>query len=382
MKAIDADVLQVREVGKPKIGDDQVLIKVAATSVNWADLWKRADFRRKVRSATSSKPNLGLECSGRIIEVGSQVTRLKIGDEVCGIVSGGGYAELVAVCDKLVIPIPMGIPLRDAAALPLSACLIWHCFFKMNRVRQDQIILIHRAAGGVGSLAIQILKYYGCHVYITAGTREKLAFCKGLGAEVCINYRKENFYERVFEETQGKGVDYILDHRGDDFLGKNLYSLAIGGTLILTRSKSECSNIKVDLGLVAAKKISITGGNSLSLSPAEHATLLNDVEKNIWPAIAQQRIRPIIYKSFKFIEAADAHTAMQKSINLGKVLLLPIFHGQKHQSWNNCSFWLEVYRHQSWNNSSFWLGVFFCVIIPLYFVWIIVAILEMDFDPN
>ncbi|KAL2499229.1 oxidoreductase [Abeliophyllum distichum] len=260
MKAIDADVLQVREVEKPKIGDDQVLIEVAATSVNWADLWKRADFRGKVRTATSPKPNLGLECSGRIVEVGSQVTRWKIGDEVCGIVSGGGYAELVAVCDKLVIPIPMGIPLRDAAALPLSACLIWHCFFRLNRVRQDQIILIHRAAGGVGSLAIQILKYYGCHVYITAG------------------------------------------------------------------------------------------GNSLSLSPAEHATLLNDVEKNIWPAIAQQRIRPIIYKSFKFIEAAGAHTAMQKSINLGKVLLLPIFHGEKHQSWNTCSCWLCVWGRWQWKN--------------------------------
>ncbi|KAL2455793.1 oxidoreductase [Forsythia ovata] len=285
MKAIhcdllgDADVLQVIEVEKPKIRDDEVLIEVAATSVNWADLWKLADFRRKVRSATSPKPNLGLECSGRIVEVGSQVTRWKIGDEVCGIVPGGGYAELVAVCDKLVIPIPMGIPLRDAATLPLSACLIWHCFFRLNRVRQDQIILIHRAAGGVGSLAIQILKYYGCHVYITAGTREKIAFCKGLGAEVCINYRKENFYKRVFEETKGK-----------------------------------------DFGVIAAKNISIAGGNSLSLSPAAHATLLNDVEKNIWPAIAQQRIRPIIYKSFKLIEAADAHTAMQKSINLGKYL--------------------------------------------------------------
>ncbi|KAL2472279.1 oxidoreductase [Abeliophyllum distichum] len=228
MKAIDADVLQVREVEKPKIGDDQVLIEVAATSVNWADLWKRADFRGKVLTATSPKPNLGLEYSGRIVEVGSQVTRWKIGDEVCGIVSGGGYAELVAVCDKLVIPIPMG-------------------------------------------------------------------------------------------------VDYILDHCGDNFLEKNLYSLAIGGTLILTGSKSEFSNVKIDLGVIVAKKISITGVNSLSLSPADHATLLNDVEKNIWPAIAQQRIRPIIYKSFKFIEAAGAHTAMQKSINLVSFVLCYVF---------------------------------------------------------
>lgn len=197
------EVLQVQEVEEPEMGDDEVLIKIEATALNRGDTLQRKGLFPPPEGAS---PYLGLECSGTILSLGNNVTRWKIGDQVCALLNGGGYAEKVAVPAAQVFPVPPGVSVIDAASFPEVACTVWSTVFMMSRLSAGETLLIHGGSSGIGTLAIQIAKHQGVRVFVTAGNEEKLAFCKDLGADICINYKTEDFVACVKEETGGKGL--------------------------------------------------------------------------------------------------------------------------------------------------------------------------------
>ncbi|KAJ6935384.1 quinone oxidoreductase PIG3 [Populus alba x Populus x berolinensis] len=201
------EVLQLQEVEDPQINEDEVLVKVEATALNRADTIQRQGRYPPPKGAS---PYPGLECSGTIEAVGKNVSRWKIGDQVCALLSGGGYAEKVAVPAGQVLPVPQGVSLKDAASLPEVACTVWSTVFMMSRLSAGETFLVHGGSSGIGTFAIQIAKHQGVKVFVTAGSEEKLAVCKDLGADVCINYKTEDFVARVKEETGGKGMFCII----------------------------------------------------------------------------------------------------------------------------------------------------------------------------
>ncbi|XP_042473255.1 quinone oxidoreductase PIG3-like isoform X1 [Zingiber officinale] len=279
MKAV---VLKVQEVDDPSVGDNEVLIQVEASALNRSDTVQREGFYPLPKGA---RPYPGLECSGKIIAVGKSVTRWKVVDQVCALLSGGGYAEKVAVPAGQLLPIPEGVSVRDAASFPEVACTVWSTVFMMSRLSSGETLLIHGGSSGIGTFAIQIAKHLGIRVFVTAGTEEKLAACKDLGADVCINYKSEDFVARVMEETGGKGVDVILDNVCGSYLQKNLASLAIDGRLFIIGFMGGALT-QVNLSCLLAKRLTIQSAVLRNRSSENKAQIVAEVEKHVWPAIA------------------------------------------------------------------------------------------------
>ncbi|KAH9607751.1 hypothetical protein KSS87_017099 [Heliosperma pusillum] len=278
------EVLQIQEVEEPEIKDDQVLIKVEATALNRADTLQR---KGSYPPPPGSPPYPGLECSGIILKV-------------CALLGGGGYAEKVAVPAGHVLPVPPGISLKEAASFPE----------------------VHGGSSGIGTFAIQIAKYYGAKVFVTAGSDEKLAFCKDLGADVCINYKTEDFVARVKEETGGKGVDVILDNMGGAYFQQNIDSLNFDGRLFIIGLQGGVST-QVNLGSFLAKRLTVQGAGLRNRSPENKSSIVKEVETKVWPAIVANKVKPVIYKTFPLSQAAEAHQLMESSQHIGKILLLP-----------------------------------------------------------
>lgn len=313
------EVLQLQEVEDPQIKDDEVLIKVEATALNRADSLQRKGSHPPPPGAS---PYPGLECSGIIEQVGKNVTRCKVGDQVCALLAGGGYAEKVAVPAGQVLAVPPGISVKDAAALPEVACTVWSTVFMMSRLSAGETFLVHGGSSGIGTFAIQIAKYYGAKVFVTAGADEKLAFCKDLGADVCINYKTEDFVARVKEETAGKGVDVILDNMGAAYLKRNLDSLNFDGRLFIIGLQGGAT-AEINLASLLARRITVQGAGLRNRTPENKAVIVKEVEKNVWPAIIANKVKPIVYKYFPLSEAAEAHRLMESSKHIGKILLVP-----------------------------------------------------------
>lgn len=313
------EVLQLQEVEDPQIKDDEVLIKVEATALNRADTLQR---KGSYPPPPGASPFPGLECSGIIEQVGKNVTRWKIGDQVCALLAGGGYAEKVAVPAGQVLAVPPGISVKDAAALPEVACTVWSTVFMMSRLSAGETFLVHGGSSGIGTFAIQIAKYYGAKVFVTAGADEKLAFCKDLGADVCINYKTEDFVARVKEETTGKGVDVILDNMGAGYLKRNLDSLNFDGRLFIIGLQGGAT-AEINLASLLARRITVQGAGLRNRTPENKAVIVKEVEKNVWPAIIADKVKPIVYKYFPLSEAAEAHRLMESSKHIGKILLVP-----------------------------------------------------------
>ncbi|KAJ9168913.1 hypothetical protein P3X46_020390 [Hevea brasiliensis] len=313
------EVLQLQEVDDPQIKDDEVLVKVEATALNRADTLQRIGKHPPPKGAS---PYPGLECSGTIEAVGKLVSRWKVGDQVCALLAGGAYAEKVAVPAGQVLPVPPGISLKDAAAFPEVACTVWSTVFMMSRLSAGETFLIHGGSSGIGTFAIQIAKYKGVRVFVTAGSEEKLAACKELGADVCINYKTEDFVARVKEETGGKGVDVILDCIGASYFQRNLDSLNFDGRLFIIGFMGGAVT-ELNMTSLLAKRLTVQAAGLRGRSVENKAEIVNEVEKNVWPAIVEGKVKPVVYNHFPLSEAAESHRLLESSQHIGKILLVP-----------------------------------------------------------
>ncbi|XP_052883937.1 uncharacterized protein LOC108450462 isoform X1 [Gossypium arboreum] len=313
------EVLQLQQVEDPELKDDDVLIKVEATALNRADTLQRKGSYPPPKGAS---PYPGLECSGTIQAVGKNVLGWRVGDQVCALLSGGGYAEKVAVPAGQVLPIPLGVSLKEAAGLPEVACTVWSTVFMMSRLSAGETFLVHGGSSGIGTFAIQIAKSKGATVFVTAGNEEKLAFCKRLGADLCINYKTEDFVAHVKEETGGKGVDVILDCIGAAYLQRNLDSLNFDGRLCIIGLQGGAVT-EIKLNTLFPKRLTVQGAALRPRNPENKAMVVNEVEKNVWPEIVAGKVKPIIYKSFPLSEAVEAHKLMESNEHIGKILLVP-----------------------------------------------------------
>jgi putative PIG3 family NAD(P)H quinone oxidoreductase len=311
------EVLTWAEVPDPELRADELLIDVAASAVNRADLLQRQGHYPPPPGASDV---IGLECSGTIAAVGAEVTGWSVGDEVCALLSGGGYAEKVAVPAGQVLPVPRGIDVVTAAALPEVACTVWSNVFMLGRLRGGESFLVHGGAGGIGTMAIQLAHHAGATVMCTAGTGDKLARCRELGADVTINYKEEDFVERARAATGGHGVDVILDNMAAKYLGRNLDALAAGGRLVIIGMQGGTRG-ELDIGVLMAKRAAVYATTLRARPKEEKAAIVAEVRKHVWPAIETGAVRPIVDRVIRLPDAAEAHRAVEAGEQIGKVLL-------------------------------------------------------------
>jgi len=313
------EVLQVEDVPDPTAGANEVVIDVAACAVNRADLLQR---QGNYAPPPGASPYLGLECSGTISELGSDVVGWQVGDEVCALLAGGSYAERVAAPVGQLMPVPQGVPLVDAAALPEVTCTVWSMVFGgyAGRLQAGESILIHGGSSGIGTMAIQIAKYRGAKVFTTAGTPRKAQFCRELGADIAINYHDELFDERVLAETAHAGVDVVLDNMGAAYLPRNLATLAIGGRLIVLGLQGGV-NGEINLGILLAKRATVHAAGLRGRSLAEKADIVGQTVANVWPMIESGGVRPVIDRVLTLDDAGEAHRLVESSEHIGKVLM-------------------------------------------------------------
>lgn len=313
------EVLEVRDVPDPTPNADEVVIDVTATAVNRADLLQRQGNYPPPPGASSY---LGLECSGTIAEVGPAVAGWSVGDPVCALLSGGGYAERVAVPVGQLLPVPAGISLVDAAALPEATCTVWSMVFGAHagRLQPGERLLVHGGTSGIGTMAIQVARAFGATVFSTAGTARKVAFCRDLGAEVAINYREDVFDQRIASETGGRGVDVVLDNMGAAYLERNMASLAIGGRLIVLGLQGGVKG-EMNLGMLLAKRATVHAAGLRARPPAEKAGVVSETHANVWPMIEAGTVRPVVDRVLTLDDAAEAHRLIESSEHIGKVLM-------------------------------------------------------------
>ncbi|HXR69479.1 NAD(P)H-quinone oxidoreductase [Actinocrinis sp.] len=312
------DVLDWTDVPDPVPGVGEVLIEVAASAVNRADLLQRAGFYPPPAGASDI---LGLECSGRIAALGDGVTGWDLGDEVCALLAGGGYAERVVVPAGQVLPVPKGVDLVSAAGLPEAVCTVWSNVFMGAGLQPRETLLVHGGAGGIGTTAIQLAKALGARVVATAGSPEKVARCRDLGADAAINYRTEDFVERLSEITAGHGADVILDNMGAAYLGRNLDALAVNGRLVVIGLQGGVRG-ELDLGRLMGKRAAILATGLRARPVAEKAAIVASVREHVWPLTESGTLTVVADQRFPMAEAAAAHRLVESSGHVGKVLLV------------------------------------------------------------
>lgn len=311
------EVLRWTEVPDPVPGPGQVLVDVAASAVNRADLMQRQGFYPPPPGAP---PYPGLECSGTIVAIGDGVAGWQPGDEVCALLAGGGYAEKVAIPAGQLLPVPKATSLIEAAALPETVCTVYANVFLGARLAPGETLLVHGGSSGIGTVAIQLAKQAGAIVAVTAGTQEKLDECERLGADILINYREDDFCERLLELTGGHGADVILDIIGAGYLAKNLAALAPDGR-IANIGLQQGSRAELDLGMLMAKRGTIMS-TTLRARPVEQkATIVAAVTANVWPLIDDGAVRPVIDRELPMTRADEAHRIMAASSHIGKIVL-------------------------------------------------------------
>jgi putative PIG3 family NAD(P)H quinone oxidoreductase len=311
------EVLTLSELPDPEPAPGEVVIDVAATAINRADLLQRQGLYPPPPGASEV---IGLECSGTISAVGPEAGDRKVGDEVCALLAGGGYATRVCVLAGQVMPVPSGVDLVTAAALPEVACTVWSNVFMVAGLQPGEHLLVHGGAGGIGTFAIQLASVLGAQVLTTAGSAEKLAVCADLGADVTINYRDQDFVEAVREATNGQGADVILDNMGASYLGRNVEALATEGRLVIIGMQGGTKG-ELDISALLRKRGAVVATALRSRPPEEKAAICAAVAEHVWPLIGDGRIRPIVHTTLPLAEAGKAHAVMEASDNVGKILL-------------------------------------------------------------
>ena len=311
------EVLHWTEVPDPVPGPGEVIVDVAASAVNRADMMQRQGAYPPPPGAA---PYPGLECSGTIAALGEGVTGWHPGDQVCALLSGGGYAEKVAVPAGQLLPVPKAITLVEAAALPETVCTVYANVFLGARLAKGETLLIHGGGSGIGTTAIQLGKHAGAVVAVTAGSQEKLDVCKRLGADILINYREDDFAERLLELTEGHGADVILDIIGAGYLAKNLAALAQDGR-IANIGLQQGRRAELDFGVLMAKRGTIMS-TTLRARPAEQkADIVAAVTASVWPLVDAGELRPVIHSELPMAQADEAHRIMTASTHTGKIVL-------------------------------------------------------------
>ena len=312
------DVLTWAEVADPPPpGPGEVTLAVAATAVNRADLLQRQGFYPPPAGAP---PYPGLECSGTVVAIGPEVVGWAVGDAVCALLAGGGYAERVNAPAGQLLPAPTGVDLVSAAALPEVACTVWSNVFMLAGLRAGERLLVHGGGSGIGTMAIQLGRAAGAFVLVTAGSAAKLERCAELGAHIGINYRESDFVEAVRAATDGHGADVILDLMGASYLGRNVDALAVNGRLVVIGLQGG-AKAELDLGKLLGKRAAILATTLRARPGAEKDAIVAAVREHVWPLIEAGTVRPVVDRVLPIADAADAHRLIESGGAFGKVLL-------------------------------------------------------------
>ncbi|MEU2505208.1 NAD(P)H-quinone oxidoreductase [Streptomyces sp. NPDC007863] len=306
------------EVPDPVPGEGEVLVEVVASAVNRADVLQRQGF---YNPPPGTSPYPGLECAGRITALGPGVSGWSVGDEVCALLVGGGYAQRVAVPAGQLLPVPKGVGLATAAALPEVACTVWSNVFMIAHLRPGETLLVHGGASGIGTMAIQLAKAVGAKVAVTAGSPEKLARCAELGADVLIDYRTQDFVEELHKATGGAGADVILDIMGAKYLDRNIQALAVNGRLVVIGLQGGVKG-ELNLGALLAKRAAVMATTLRARPLQEKTAIVAAVREHVWPLVEGGTVRPVVDRTLPMPEAAEAHRVLESGAHVGKVLLL------------------------------------------------------------
>ena len=311
------EALVPADVDDAVAGPGEVLVAVAATAVNRADILQRQGL---YNPPPGSSPYPGLECSGRITALGEGVQGWSVGDQVCALLAGGGYASLVAVPAGQLLPVPKGVDLQQAAALPEVVCTVWSNVFQLAALAPGEVLLVHGGTSGIGTMAIQLAVRHGARVLCTVGSPEKAAAAEGFGAERAIRYRDEDFVEVVRELTDGEGADVILDNMGAAYLPRNVTTLATGGRLVVIGMQGGTKG-ELDLAALLTKRAAVHATSLRARPAAEKAAIVAAVREHVWPGIESGEIGPVIDTVLSLDDAAQAHRLMEASNHIGKIVL-------------------------------------------------------------
>jgi putative PIG3 family NAD(P)H quinone oxidoreductase len=312
------DVLVPRERADPSHGPDDVLIGVAAAGINRPDVLQRKGHYPPPPGA-SDLP--GLEVAGTVEAIGVNVEGWRIGDRVCALVSGGGYATKCVAPAAQCLPIPKGMTFADAAAIPETFFTVWTNVFDRGRLTAGESALFHGGTSGIGTTAIQLATARGARVFATAGSDEKCRACEALGAERGINYRTQDFAAAVKELTGGRGVDLILDHIGAEYFERNLAALAVDGRLVQIGLMGGGSKATIDLNQILRRWLTVTGSTLRNRTVEEKGQIAAALRREVWPLLESGRVKPVIYRTFPLAQAPDAHRVMESSEHVGKLVL-------------------------------------------------------------
>lgn len=316
-QAGDPSVLVLKSGERPKPSSNEVLIKVAFAGVNRPDCLQRAGGYPAPKGASEI---LGLEISGEIVAVGANVDASLIGQMVMALTAGGGYAQFCVVDASNVLPLPKGVSLKEAACIPETYFTVWHNVFQLGELQKGDVFLVHGGTSGIGTTAIQLAKSFGATVIATAGSAEKCDACVALGADFAINYREEDFVERVKQITNNAGANVILDMVGGDYIDRNYSAAAIEGRIVqiafLGGAKAQVNFVKLMM-----KRLVHTGSTLRARSVEFKAQIANELQNEVWPLLEAKKVKPIIHTEFDLAEAGDAHRLMESNAHIGKIVL-------------------------------------------------------------
>jgi putative PIG3 family NAD(P)H quinone oxidoreductase len=321
-------VIEAREAGGPEVlvagerpvptpGPGEVLIEVAAAGINRPDVLQRQGLYPPPKGASDL---LGLEVAGKVVALGQDATRFKQGDEVCALVNGGGYAEFCVAPEATTLPVPDGLTLEEAAALPETVFTVWHNVFERAALKQGEWLLVHGGGSGIGTTAIQLASALGAKVMATVSSAAKVKDCEALGAIRAINYREEDYVEAVREITSGHGADVILDMVGGDYIERNLKAAALEGRIVQI-AFLKGSKVEIDLMRLMMRRLTLTGSTLRAQPPETKARMAQAIEERVWPLIAEGKVKPIIDSTFKLVDAAGAHKRIDDPEHIGKIVL-------------------------------------------------------------
>ncbi len=311
------EMLVPQERPVPPLGEHEVLVKVAAAGVNRPDVMQRKGLYPPPPGATDIP---GLEIAGEVVALGPKVERWKIGDQVMGLVVGGGYAQFCPLNEGHALPIPATLSLIEAAALPETTFTVWHNVFERGALRAGETLLVHGGSSGIGTIAIALAKAKGARVITTAGTAEKCEACRRLGADVAVNYKEEDFVAATKAATQGRGADVILDMVGGDYIERNYEAAAVEGRVVQIAFAGS-PKATVDFRRIMLKRLTHTGSTLRARSIEDKAAIARAVEQHVLPLIAAGRVKPVIDSTFALDQAALAHARMESSVHIGKIVL-------------------------------------------------------------